>query len=682
MTTIAKLFVALGLDANEYHRGLGDAESAAQKSTGAIGKTLGGLSAVGGAALKTGALAAGAAVAGLGGAIASTIGPASDLSETANKITVVFGEAANGVNDFAANAGLSLGQTKQQALDAAATFGVFGKAAGLSGGELGDFSTNLVGLSSDLASFYNTSPEQAIQALGAALRGESEPIRAYGVLLDDASLRQKALEMGLVETTKNALTPQQKVLASYQLILAQTSDAQGDFARTSDGLANQQRITTAQFENLRTTIGTAFLPVVQKLSQTLNEALGNPKIQEAILKITNGLADFATQAIEYLPRVIDWIQRAFGWLTENQGVIVAALAAIGVAIAAFVYTTVVPAAIATISATWPILLVMAAIAAVVWLLYEAWTNNWGGMRDTLLSWWAQLQPTFETVRNWLAVNIPIAIEALKSAWVAMQPIIEVVVTALGAVMRIWWTILDFVFNSIKNQITSVIAVVRLLKDAWDSDFLGIRTTLQTTWANIQEIFSLIKALCTGDWAQVGESAKTIWDNTWAAIGKRFETTRGGLVDSIRGMGAQIANLDWLGIGYNIIRGIINGMMNAIGTLIDAGTEVGQSIIDTFSSFFKISSPSGLMADAIGEMLPPGIVLGAQRAMPGAMLELQGALAPVIPAMSEAGASGGIPAGQGQTINFYYQPFLTTQDQERAAYILDPILEIRDRRRAR
>ena len=74
------------------------------------------------------------------------------------------------------------------------------------------------------------------------MRGEAEPLRQYGVLLDDASLRQAALELGIISTTKNALTPQQKVLAAQALIYQQTGTAQGDFARTSDGLANKTRI--------------------------------------------------------------------------------------------------------------------------------------------------------------------------------------------------------------------------------------------------------------------------------------------------------------------------------------------------------------------------------------------------------------------------------------------------------
>jgi phage-related protein/predicted nucleic acid-binding Zn-ribbon protein len=230
---------------------------------------------------------------GLAGALASTIGPASDLAETANKINTVFGSAAGSINAFAASAARDLGQSKQSALDAAATFGVFGKAAGLTDTQLGGFSTRLVGLSSDLASFYNTSPEEAIEAIGAALRGEAEPIRKYGVLMDDATLKQAAFEAGLIRSTKQALTPAQKTMAAYNLIMTQTKDAQGDFGKTSDGLANQQRILAATLENVRAKLGEGLLPLITVLMGRLTAGLGSDAVQKAVDGISKAIGSLA-----------------------------------------------------------------------------------------------------------------------------------------------------------------------------------------------------------------------------------------------------------------------------------------------------------------------------------------------------------------------------------------------------
>lgn len=222
-----------------------------------VGKSLGGT--FGKAFVAGGALAVGA---GLGSFLKGAVDSASDLQEATSKTGVVFGKAADDILKFAEAGPKAFGQTKNEVLAAASTFGTFGKAAGLSGKDLSKFSTDFVSLSADLASFHNAEPQEAVEALGAALRGEAEPMRRFGVLLDDATMRQKALEMGLISTTKNALTPQQKTLAAQALIMEQTKDAQGDFARTSDGLANKQRILSATFGDLQTKIGGALLPAV------------------------------------------------------------------------------------------------------------------------------------------------------------------------------------------------------------------------------------------------------------------------------------------------------------------------------------------------------------------------------------------------------------------------------------
>jgi hypothetical protein len=211
------------------------------------------------------------AVSGAADGLFTSIQKASDMGETVSKTNVIFQENAKEIQTWASTAATSLGQSKQQAMDAAAGFATFGKSAGLSGQELVKFSTDLTGLAADVASFNNASPEEVILAIGSALRGEAEPMRRFGVLLDDASLRAQALKMGIIETTKDALTPQQKVLAAQALIMEQTSTAQGDFARTSEGLANQQRILAAQISDASASLGQMFLPIVTEVVSALNQ---------------------------------------------------------------------------------------------------------------------------------------------------------------------------------------------------------------------------------------------------------------------------------------------------------------------------------------------------------------------------------------------------------------------------
>ena len=243
-----------------------------------------------------------AAVAAAVGVMAFKIGKdavlaASDLSETISKVGVLFGDSAKEIEDFADTAAKSLGQSKQQALDAAANFAIFGKSAGLSGEELVKFSTEFVSLAGDLSSFNNVSQDEAINAIGSALRGEAEPLRRFGVLLDDATLRNAALKLGLIATTKEALTPQQKVLAAQKVIYEQTTTAQGDFARTSDGLANKTKILTAELDNTKVIIGEALLPLVLQLATAFQEKI-LPLIQQFAYGLTGrgGLNDGLTES--------------------------------------------------------------------------------------------------------------------------------------------------------------------------------------------------------------------------------------------------------------------------------------------------------------------------------------------------------------------------------------------------
>jgi len=241
---------------------------------------------------------------------------ASDLQENTSKIGVIFGDAGKAVTDFAKTAAREIGQSQNQVLAAAGTFGTFGKAAGLAGDQLATFTTDFITLSADLASFNNTTPDEAINAIGAALRGEAEPLRRFGVLLNDATLKAAALELGIYSGS-GALTAQQKILAAQKVIYEQTGDAQGDFERTSDGLANQQRILSAQFENVKTKIGELLLPVFSTLVKFLNDEV-LPAVDRVITAFgEQGLGKGLQQAVAETGSAGEGLVKAFKFIAVN-----------------------------------------------------------------------------------------------------------------------------------------------------------------------------------------------------------------------------------------------------------------------------------------------------------------------------------------------------------------------------
>ena len=239
--------------------------------------------------LQRALLPAAAAIGTITQVIAPAIKAASDFEEATSKVNVIFGRASKSVKDFANTAARELGQSKQSVLDAAGAFGTFGKAAGLAGEDLSTFTTDFVTLSTDLASFNNTTPEEAVQAIGAALRGEAEPLRRFGVLLNDATLKAEAMKLGIYDGS-GALTAQQKILAAQSAIYKQTGDAQGDFARTADNLANKQRTLSALFKNFQIQLGQQLLPAATDFANGL-------------VKINDAFAGMPTPATNAITKV-------------------------------------------------------------------------------------------------------------------------------------------------------------------------------------------------------------------------------------------------------------------------------------------------------------------------------------------------------------------------------------------
>lgn len=184
---------------------------------------------------------------------------ASDLNESLSQVETVFGSTADQMIRFTRTAASQLGQSRQAALAAAGALGALFDGVGLTETQMADFSSSLLTAAADLGSFYNVDPGMALENLRSGLVGEAEPLRKFGILINEAAVETKALELGLI-AAGDEMTEAQKVQARYALIMDQLGVASGDFARTSGGLANSQRILAARLQDVRAEIGTYLLP--------------------------------------------------------------------------------------------------------------------------------------------------------------------------------------------------------------------------------------------------------------------------------------------------------------------------------------------------------------------------------------------------------------------------------------
>lgn len=196
----------------------------------------------------------------------------SDMQEAINKVEVAFGGAADSVKEWSSTTLNSIGLAQGTALDMAALFGDMATSMGYSQDAAAQMSMALVNLAADLASFKNIGIDQASTALKSIFTGETESLKELGVVMTQANLEAYALAEGYT-TAYTAMDQAQQVAVRYQYVLANTQNAQGDFARTSDSTANQLRIFQESLKEAAATAGDELLPVITPIIGKLNELI-------------------------------------------------------------------------------------------------------------------------------------------------------------------------------------------------------------------------------------------------------------------------------------------------------------------------------------------------------------------------------------------------------------------------
>lgn len=220
----------------------------------------------------TKAISFAAVVAGLFKLGKTALDTASDLEEVQNVVNVTFGSAAAEINKFSKSAIKSFGLSELSAKRYASTFMAMSNGMGIATGSGKTMSIELTKLVGDMSSFYNVSQDVASTALASVYTGETESLKKFGVVMTEANLEAFALSRGITKQY-SAMSQAEKVALRYNYVMAQTSQAQGDFARTSGSWANQIRILKEQYATFMGTLGTALKQVLLPLLQTLNNIL-------------------------------------------------------------------------------------------------------------------------------------------------------------------------------------------------------------------------------------------------------------------------------------------------------------------------------------------------------------------------------------------------------------------------
>jgi phage-related minor tail protein len=670
MASLPDLVGRLRLDMSDLTR----AQSEATERGARIGSALG--SAVG--SLAGGALAAaGAKVTEF---VSGSVDAFARLQDSTQAASVVFGSSFGTVERAASTAASSIGVSKSAALDASITFGTFGKAAGLAGEPLAQFSNGMVQLSGDMASFRGTSPEEAITAIGAAFRGEFDPIEKYGVLINAAKVEQEAERLGLVKHGET-MSDHARIMATQSLIYKQTADAQGDFARSGDSVANTQKRIAAETENAQAALGERLAPAYLALLNVLNQVIG-------------GITKFLDVVVPVVQKIWEW-KDAIAAVLIVLGIMNAQTIAFNVAAAAYLATQ---AAIRVATTAWtavqwllnaaltanPIGIVITVLAALVAGIIVAY-NHSETFRNFVNQLWAALQQLF----GWLTANIPgfvsgfvdgftKANDATDRFWASVRD----GATQVGGWLTQANTATDSFWHGVANaftqanastdsfwqrvgqlpgQISGALAplpgqiegivsrIPAILKqfilDAWNA----LPAPVQAAITNIINVVKNLPAQIQAAVSNLAGNLKTWVIDAFNSLPAPVQAAITNVVNFVKGMATNIMGAlqalpgQMVTMGHDIINGLLQGLQQLGPQIVSYLTNL---IPEPVRKALNIASPSGVFRD-IGRNIMQGLQAGLDDLLP----QLQSKVQQVIDLVKKGGEAAGSVSVGGQSLDY-------------------------------
>jgi uncharacterized protein YbdZ (MbtH family) len=528
--------------------------------------------------------------------IGSAIKASSDLNETVNKSNIIFGSNAAAVDSWAKGAARNLGLSRAAALETAATFGNMYAQLGFSASAAANMSMKTVQLAADLGSFNNLPTAEVADMIAGAFRGEYDSLQRIIPTISDATVKSEAMAQ-TGKTNADSLTNQEKATAILSIITRDGAAAMGDFARTSGGLANQQKILSATWDDAKAALGnllygpaTAFtgwlidiIPKVQAFGGWIADnsywlgpmAVGIGAVATAVGVWTVGqwalnaalAANPIGLVIVALAGIVAALVTAYTTSETFRNIVNAVFSAVGAA-GMWLWTNALQPAFQYIGDHWRTIL-----TAMVWtwdnLLHPAWN-----VIAAVATWlWANvLQPTFQYIGDhWRTI-----LTAMLWAW---DNILHPMWDALATVAMVLWTnVLQPVFQWIGDHWHNI---VQFMKDVWDNilhpmwDLLA--AVLNLLWVGvIKPIFDIIGF----EWQLILLAMKVAWEvilqPMWALLGWTLKA----LWDTILHPIFDVIGFTWNALMWAmklVYDGVLHPMMEAFKTVVQSVQTVFENV---------------------------------------------------------------------------------------------------------
>lgn len=548
-------------------------DAAQDASAGSSGRFSSAMDRVKDSASKTGAAVAAAAekyrmqagvVVGAVGVLAKgAMDYAAEAEQSYGAVEAVFAEHAQGIIDHSKDAAEAVGVSGREYRELSAYMGAMLKNLGLPMDEVAAKTEDLVGVGADLAATFGGTTKDAVEAIGAVMRGETDPIERYGVSIKEADIKAKAAAMGLGDL-EGAAGKQAKAQAILALLTEQTSAAQGQFGRETDTAAHKQQVATAKLNDAKEAIGTGLLPVYAAFMDKLagvSKLIGeHPKLFIVLGGAVAGLAG-AVLTLGTVAPIFTAISVAAG--------------AAGMSMWGYVA--------AQVAAVAPIAGIVAAVGAVSVALWAFFTKTEAGKRI-----WDSLVGAFKTGVDWLKGVFVAAWDGLVEA---MQPVVDFFGRVGDAAEGVWNILskgdftggifgleedsafVDFLFDIRENVLKVWDAIKAAPSHIWDG--------MKKAWEAISPVMQKVADIAGG---ALKEAFSSLWDALKSLGGTLVEVGKalgGALLDAAKGLWDAFAGL-W--DGAKKLWGVLSPLLLPVLKLI--GVVIGGVVIGAFLGLVK------------------------------------------------------------------------------------------------
>lgn len=504
------------------------------------------------------------------------------VQEMENKFNVVFASTGASMDKWAGDFANAIGRSKTEIKDGVANLGDLLTGYGMTEEAAGKLSQQVIELSYDLASFNNVQDADAIDRMTKGILGEHEGLKALGIAINETTLQNKMMEMGLTGQFAK-LDEVTKAQVRYAIMLDQTKNAQGDAVRSADSYTNKMKKLEATMSTVKETIGGALIPVVTKFVDMFQA--GADKLQGFVNVLTSGISegqgfgealsnafssigwDWCAELVTAISGVIEKVKEVINWFREHEGVTQALAVVVG-----------------SLAVSFGILKGALAIK-----------DGISSLNKTLQTSSKNMQELTKKVQN---ASVKMNLASIKAGlWNTMASIGTTVTSAFGLAM----SVLTSPITLVALAIAGVVAVGYLLIKNWDSIKEWASKTWESVKSSISEGWDKCKTAVGNAMDSVKEKVSSAWETTKTKAGEMVAKTKEKFSEMVQNFKQGcIDKLNKIGFDGDYLVGTFTDAFSKVKEKVSEGINAVKDTVSSTWSVVTVKIQQG--SDAIKEVV--------------------------------------------------------------------------------